>query len=255
MFGFKEFKPKTFNKNFLKTVIFQIAYEKVEFEKNKEEIIKIFNGRFPRTNTKATSGIEISFKDNQTPILQNLKQPDGLEMKSEDGQKVLNITESLLSYTVSGRAYKNYSTLKEDLDQLDTFIKLCDIKSVNRIAIRKINIIEFMDEENSPEMLNYIINSDLLGNLNFFPYPGKINHNIQLLNYQDGKDYLNIKYGLNILPKNATKIGQILIDIDLFSLESIDSMKVFDVSDKINKEIFNIFNWVISENTLNLLNG
>lgn len=255
MFGFKKVEHRSFKKNFLKTVIFHIAFDKnVIYEEKKEEIINLFIDQFPRKNATATNGLQISFNSNQTPIFQEVKESDGLEMKSDDGQKVININSNSFSLTISGRVYKDFNSFKDDLNKLEAFLSLCSIKEVKRLAIRKINIVEFKISENPCDILTMLINPDLLGNLNYFPNPKNIKHNIQSLNYKNENHYLNIKYGLNILPQPSEEIGQVLIDIDLFNTSKVNIKDVFVQSDEINSEIFNIFNWVISENTLNLLN-
>jgi uncharacterized protein (TIGR04255 family) len=259
MFNFPHTDHRKYKKNFLKTVIFQIAFEESTMLVDKKaKIVEIFNKVFPRVNDKVTKGIQISFKNDQTPILQqieNNKTGVSIEMRSNDGQRVLSIDNTSLSYTIGGKSYTSFDDLKMDLVLLNSFFGLSEIKKVKRIAIRKINIIDFVVNTNASDFLAHLVSSELLSNLNYFPDTQFIRQNIQSISYQKDDFTLNIKYGLNI-PKTIDKeIGQIILDIDLFNTSQIDSNNTIRVAEEINNEIFNIFNWAISDNTKNLLDG
>ena len=257
MFGFDHIPYRQFNKNFLKTVVFQVAFNKIEgFNGKKNEIINKFNSIFPRVNTPTGGGIEISFNNKETPIVQHVKNDGVIEMKSESGQKVLNISNSSLSLTISGREYKNYLELKELIKNINDFFQCCEIKETYRIAIRKINIIEFnySENESSSEILSSVINEHLIGDINYLPKSKFIKQNMHLLSFNNGDFNLNLKYGLNIPTIPSQNIAQVIIDIDLFNSSITPVSELINTSDNINKEIFNAFNWSLSETFLNLLN-
>ena len=256
MFGFPETTHKYLKNNFLKTVIFQVTFdENKKCIEKKDDIISLFNSNFPRVNQNVAKGFQISFKQNeQTPILQSLKEEQGIEMKSDDGQKVIFINSTSFSVTISGRVYKNFNELKDQIEQIQEFFKICDITSVKKVAIRKMNIIEFKITNNPSETLEYIIASDLLSNLSYFPNSELIKQNIQTVNYLNDEHRLILKYGLNVPPPPNKDLGQIIIDIDLINLANTDIEKVFETADVMNQEIFNVFSWSINQNTLSLLN-
>lgn len=259
MFNFPHIDHRKYRKNFLKTVIFQIAFEEnITLIDKKPEIVEIFNKVFPRVNDKVTKGIQISFKNDQTPILQHIENEKtgiSIEMRSNDGQRILSIDNSSLSYTIGGKSYTSFDDLKSDLELLNSFFELTKINKVKRVAIRKINIIEFVVNNNASDFLAHLISPELLSNLNYFPNTQFISQNIQTIYYQKDDFKLNIKYGLNIPPITNKEIGQIILDIDLFNTSQIDSYNTIRVAEEINNEIFNIFNWAISDNTKNLLDG
>lgn len=259
MFNFPHIDHRKYSKNFLKTVIFQIAYEEnIRLIDKKQEIVKIFNKVFPRVNDKITKGIQISFKNDQTPILKHIEDEKAglsIEMRSNDGQSILSLDNTSLSYTIGGKSYTSFDDLKNELDLINVFFKLAEIKKVKRVAIRKINIIEFEVNNNASDLLALLISPELLSNLNYFPDNQFIIQNIQTINYQKEGFKLNIKYGLNIPPIPNQEIGQIILDIDLFSINQIESKETIRIAEDINNEIFNVFNWAISDKTKEILDG
>ena len=176
-------------------------------------------------------------------------------MKSENGQRIIDINETGLSFTIGGSSYISFENLIGDINNIISFLELCEINSIKRLAIRKINIVEFKNNENPSDILSFLINPNLVGFIQDFPNRNLINHSIQSLNYRDEHNYLNIKYGLNIPPQLNSELGQLIIDIDLYKQEIINNKDIISESKLMNSEIFDIFNWLINENTKQLLNG
>ncbi len=254
MFGFKPVVHKEYKNNFLRTVIFQLLFDKNELIKTKpKEIQELFNSKFPRFSTSKGKGIQISF-NNENTNFQPIEEGYIISLKSEDGQKSIEINETTLSFTITGKAYKCFNNLNDELNNIVDFLRLCSIQHVNRLAIRKINIVEFKNNENPTDVLLLMLNPDLVCYLNAYPNKSHINHCLQALNYKDGNDFLNIKYGLIIPPQFNEEIGQLVIDIDLFKRELIGIGDIINYSSKINLEIFNIFRWLINDNTEKMLN-
>ena len=256
MFGFPPTIHQQFKKNFLKTVIFQISYdENSECIIHKDNIIQLFSAKFPRINKKVTKEFQFSIRPNeQTPLLQASSDKEGIEMKSDDGQKTIFINKTSFSLTVSGRGYKSFNELKNEIESINEFFQFCNIKVLKKIAIRKINVFDFELTDNPSEILAHIISPDLLSNINYFPKPEEIKQNIQNVIYAKNDYRLILKYGLNIPPPPNTKLGQVIIDIDLINTSNTPIGMIFEIAVLINQEIFNIFNWSISENTKKLLN-
>lgn len=257
MFGFNEFTHKEFKNNFLKSVVFQFTFNSIEqFKDKQEQIISIFSNKFPLVKSPSIGGMEILFNNNETPILQSVKDDTIIELKSQDKQRTLSISSSTLSLTISGREYKNYSGLSGLFPYINEFLKVSDIKETHRIAIRKINIIEANStlENNPNEILNFVINEQLISDLNYLPDSKIIKQNMYVLRLNNENYNLNLKYGLNVPQTPLQIINQVIIDIDLFNNATLPSNELFGIADNINKEIFNIFNWVINDSFLNLLN-
>lgn len=255
MFGFNHIQRDiSFKKNFLKTVVFQINFQEIsDFLDYKKDIISAFEKKYPRINDSFQNEIKIEFKPNQTPILDQSSGANvGFEMKTTNGQEVLKFNNTSMSYVVSGQVYKNFEVVAEIIKLFSTFLEKMNVNFINRLAIRKLNIIEFKDVDNPSEILQYLINPELLSNLNYFPNQNFIKQNIHSINYINNPYYLNIRYGLNLIPPNY-EIGQTIIDIDLFNTSNISINEINKEAEKINQEIYNVFSWAISENTKHLL--
>ena len=254
IFGFPEVAHRQFKTNFLKVVVFQIQFNKVDnFKDKKAEIIESFKDLFPRIGTPQT-GIEIVFSNTQTPIVQNFKNEEHIEMKSFNGQKTLSISSTSITLNIAGKEYKSYQQLKQDIDRVVNFLKMCNINELNRVAIRKINVVDFKYHENNPyPVLSSLVNSNLLGNLEYYPANDSMKQNLHTLVYKKNGYNLNIKYGLNIPPLPA--LGQLMIDLDLFHLGKTPIAEIFNILDGVNQEVYNAFNWIITENLLSLLDA
>lgn len=253
MFGFPEVEHKKYKKNFLKTVVFQIQFDKcINLESKEAEIGKLFKENFPRLTTGKGKGIEIIL-NNQNANLQQVNNGHNINIKSENGQRIIDINETDLNFTIGGSSYISFNNLITDVNNIISFLDLCEIDSIKRLAIRKINIVEFKNNENPSDILNFLINPNLINNIQEFPNRSLVNHSIHSINYKSGEKHLNIKYGLNIPPQLNSEIGQLIIDIDLFNKGKIESKDIVSESKLMNSEIFNIFSWLINDNTKQIL--
>lgn len=257
MFGFPEAERsdiESHKRHYLKSVIFQVKFEATdEIDKNKNRIISIFKDQFPRTNDLKQGEFEVSFKVDETPIIQSVSQKGaGFQLRPLDGLKVFSFTEDAISLTISGNVYEGFDNIKNNIIHLIEVFKLCKITSFNRVAIRKLNIIEFEVEDdvenqiNPMQILELILNPSLISNTTYFPQSECIIRNIHTINYNKDKNRLNLRYGL-VVPDVTNNKGQILIDIDLFTVDDVLVDSLESLSSEINSEIFNIFNWTISE--------
>nr|WP_319401012.1 TIGR04255 family protein [uncultured Carboxylicivirga sp.] len=256
MFGFPQVQRKIYKNNFLRTIVFQVQFaeNKTVIEKSLE-IKNLFKEEFPRANDSVAKGFNIQLNKDKTPILQSI--PDartGIDLRSEDGQKVLNISTNSLTLTVGGKVYKSFEIIETLIKKLNQVFELCDIKNALRLSVRKVNIIEFeIVNSNHIEVLQYLLSQPLLSNLNAFPDSKYINQSIQTINYKKDLNHLNLRYGMALVPN--TKNGQVIVDIDLIDMGNITIDKILNRSKELNSQIFSIFNWTLSNNAKDLLDG
>ena len=257
MFGFQTVERKEYKKNFLRKVFFQIEYDSCKnLKDNFSKIETLFKDDFPRFNLGKGRGFQISIEKEKTNF-QHIDEGDNIILKSRDGQKEINIGESSLNFSVEGDAYIRYDSVLPDLEKIINFLKICNIEKINFFSIRKINIIEFKNINNdSPNgILDLLLNKALINNNDAFPNMNYINHNIHSVNFVNENYFLNLKYGMNVLPQLNGERGQLIIDIEIVNKNEILVLDILKESSKINSEIFNVFDWVINENTKNLLNN
>ena len=246
---------KEYKGNFLRSVALQIKYPKsIDIASDKEHVSSLFKTILPRINDTKTSSLQISFnQDDKTPVLQPVSSNSlGFEMKSNDGAKILTVLEDTLSYSIAGSVYENFNQIQNEILIISNIIKKNNIEVLSRVAIRKINIVDFSLEGNdkvSPlDVAKMILNPKLLNGIDSFPKTSSIVQNVNTINYSEGENRLNLIYGLLKPSELDSKNGQVVIDIDLFKESSLSSDSLVEYFTEINDEIFNVFNWCISEN-------
>ncbi len=255
MFGFQTVERKEYKKNFLRKVFFQIEYSSCKnLKNNSSEIELLFKDSFPRFNLGKGKGFQISIDKDKTNF-QHIEEGDNIILKSLDGQKEINISETSLNFSVEGNVYSTYDSVLKELLNIIEFLRVCNILQITKLSIRKINIVEFKNGENPNGILDLLLNKALINNNDAFPNMNLINHNIHSVNFVNNEYFLNLKYGMNILPQLNNERGQLIIDIELYSKKNISIEDVISESNTINSEIFNIFDWVINDNTKKLLNN
>jgi len=252
MFGFPHAtRPEgdQYKKNLLKSVIFQIQFHKnneiVEGFKDKKAELK---AKFPITNPIFLKTAAVKFQKDKTPIIQTAESENhGYEFKTNDNDKTLAVTNDTLSFTVNGPTYKNFYIAFSEIEN-DFFPILNDlgVTDFHRIAIRKINLVEPVNPEfPNKDLLSLVFNENLVNNLKSFPDTSFISSGITNVTLENNKNRLNLIYGL-LAPAQQKK--QILIDIDLFLInQNVDLNSLKSIWETINTEIFNIFNWALSD--------
>ena len=258
MFNF----PKTprepdfqYETNLLKSVTFQFKYQSNDSIVNSQDFLKEKLGmKFPNIKPIARGEFKIEFKD-KTPILQQSLDPmgGGFELRTENNHQVALITNDSVVVTILDGAYSNFSKVFDDVvnDIFPIFHKF-KIDSFNRLAIRKINLIEFESKKDSEitQALPAVFNNTLIDNILFFPCQNFLKTGVTKSIFRNGNYQLNISYGLLEKPLHV-KHGQIMLDIDLFKTdEEISLDEVSGIMNDINGEIFNIFSWSIKESFL-----
>lgn len=264
MFGFpKSDRPKNFqfNRNFLKSVIFQVKFDNNESVlSSKEKLIKKLEGSYPVHNVLKGVGFGFKLGEEKTPIIKEVKDhEDAIEFKSKDSNRILNISGDAITLTNLGKGYSNFEGFLDEVVKLRNVFDLCGIKLFTRVAIRKINIIEFTPPGGNDSMvlefLPVIFNQAMIDNLMVFPGREMIKQGVTTLNYVSGDDRMNLRYGL--LPLNPkTNRHSVLLDVDVYTLEKeLSTNKLEPKLVAINKEIFDIFNWSLSDEAKEFLNS
>ena len=124
MFGFPKVEHKKYNKNFLKTVIFQLQFEKcLNIESKEKEISHLFKNNFPRLSSGKGKEFEIIL-NNEKANFQQVNSGHNINMKSENGQRIIDINETGLSFTIGGSSYVSFENLLIDINNIISFLGL-----------------------------------------------------------------------------------------------------------------------------------
>jgi len=256
MFGFPDshrkdgFKHK---KNLLRTAIFQLKYPKVEtIRENHEKLERQLLSKFPNKKDLMRGEAKIRFEPSKTPILESASgAKNGFEFRTEDDKKIFRIAEEAFSYTVFGDVYMNFEETSKELEGLLLpALETCGIDAVSWVSARKINIMEpsVSDNFTSASLLNFAFNENIISHIMAFPNTTIVKSGVSQVTLKTADYRLNFSYGL--LPKPPeVKMDkpQLILDIDLISESQFQVKDVIPEWRKINQEMYNIFNWSISE--------
>lgn len=254
MFGFPTAEYTVFNRNFLRKVIVTIDYKKTSSFIDDEALIKsTFSEKFPRIVKAQGNGLQITF-GKEEPKFETLKENEVFVLKSQDGQTTLELNDKKLKLSFDGASYKSFNDIREVLSLVEGLFDGL-LEEVNKISLKKINIIEFENSTNPNGILYFLLNKSIVGNVDSFPNTELITHNLQSVNYKNENYLLNIRYGMNIPPIENLKIGQVVIDIEAAKHTSTKISEMSNEFDNLSSEIFNVFNSLINDNAKRILNG
>lgn len=256
MFGFPhQHRDKGFryNKNLIRTAIFQLKFPKTSTIK---ENVKQFEEKllpyFPEKKDVFGGHVQIKFEPAKTPIIKSgASSQEGFEFRADGDKKVFRITEDTFTYSILGEVYTNSNDALTEIEgHLSSIFGICGIEKINWISTRKINILEPAVPVNYPKtgLLSYAFGSILIDSILRLPQPAQVESGVNQIVLKTNGYKLNLRYGLLPIPP-ASKIEnpQLILDIDLISEGEYSIKDVIPEWEKINSEIFNIFNWAISE--------
>ena len=197
---------KKFGRNFIRSLIFQLKYGTVDLStEKKEDLKKLFSKSLPIEGQIIETRLDFQQTEDQTPIISAVPRTSlGFELMSIDKQKKITFLNNSLTLTYPGNQYSNFNNFKKDeFGQIKKVIKTLKIDTLKRVAIRKINVVEFDVpddiQQNKIDAYSAILNQDLLTNLNCFPNRDLIDHKISSVKYKKDNYNLHLRYG--VVPK------------------------------------------------------
>ena len=258
MFGFPSYsRPENFHfgKNFLRSVTIQIKYAKNGgIIGQKAKLVKLLSEKFPNNQDLQSNSIQIKNVNNKTEFLPKSLGVSGIMFQTKDTFQSINISENFIVINIDGSVYTNMETLWKDIEkELTEVLSICQIKELNWVSIRKINLIQFeLKEDVKPlEGIAAVFNNALISNFLSIPGSEFLYNGISNIALKNGNHNLNLTLGL--IP-SVEAIKNLMLDIDLFYLE--EKIPISSLKDKlfeINQEMFNIFNWCLHDNTIKQL--
>lgn len=255
MFGFPFIQREMYKNTFLRKVELVIQFnpvvdKRVLIDNAKEHL----SPKFPNIEDNQSKDYAINI-NGATPTIQVSSEAKGLKLLSADRKNILFVDNGLIKYIVDGVNYEGFESVKQSLCGVLPLLKSLDVIEIKQASLQKINIFGFDTNDNPVGALKDLINSELLGNIDYCPNSKLQKQNIGSVIYQDDNEQFNIIYGLSVIPQtsNPTK-GQIVVDI-LRSSNNVATESLWSKIDSNNSEIFNAFNWTISERAKQLLRG
>ncbi|MBC6991670.1 TIGR04255 family protein [Hymenobacter sp. BT491] len=259
MFGFPP-APRSenfrFAHNLLKTVVFQVKFPEADVLSKSQEIKGLLASSFPISKEISLNELRVEMAD-KTPIVSARQGGRALEFQSSNSKKIFTLKNDELSLTVLGEEYVNYETVLLDLERTIYSVgSLLRLDFLNRVAIRKINLINFKDESGSQRLdglMQLVFNPVLAQQDVGIPSSNYLFSSVHNSTFVNGTVTLNVVHG--ILPELAPDgARQIVYDIDLFD-SSVDQRfsGLHDLFSAINVEIFNAFTWSINPELISML--
>lgn len=250
MFDFPDIPKTIYNKNFLRSTAFVIEFsEIIKWQNHQKEIASGLTSIFPSRTNKLSIGVNIAPKVEDISFHTN---DNSFVLKAEDGRKQIDFDQNMLSISFLGDSYVSFSSLQEVFEPIKLLLDTELAKySILRFSERKINLIDFnIQQTNGVLLLKQLINSQLIGNIDYTPNTSYIKQAISSITFEKQNANLNIKYGYN---KVNDIIGQIILDLTItFEKDNnIASISNFEV---INSELYRAFNWAITDEYKKLMN-
>lgn len=239
-----------YKKNFLKRVILRIDFEDVGLTKIKNYLEKI-KPTFEKSERKLGFEAEfrLSFADGKPAPQQIGNEVTLWGLSNEDGTKKAEISSK--SFWIEYYAYKDSNELMSDVKAvMNTFIEDFEVKVVNRVGLRYLNLIVPPDGAKPTQWGKYI-NPKLLAGIDFADeqsialsrYTG------QLIRHTDTFD-LQFNYGiLNPDYPNEIARKEFALDLDCYANLPMDThdFVLSDVVKEFNIEIEKLFEASILE--------
>ncbi|MBJ6145842.1 TIGR04255 family protein [Hymenobacter sp. BT559] len=262
MFGFpvaQRTDDFVLRQNLLKTVVFQVRFPSVpDISARFAEFQDLLVDTFPIAQERKKQNFAIQFVD-KTPIVSPVGSTDvnNLVLISQSGQSTFSIKEDELTLTIVGNEYVNFKHTQGVLDKSVYRIgEALRLTNLSRISIRKINILAIPTELSLSLGVFY---KALYHNLltvtgtslpaSAFLYSGVSNYRFINDPYR-----LDLVYGITPEP-GPDKSREFILDIDILNTSEENSFSNLNaVFQTINDELFNVFNWSINPELLEIIN-
>lgn len=254
MFGFPtaQREPRhQFKSNLLQTAVFQIKFPVNHGILGEEEKIKqVLAPKYPNMSNIDSSTGKFEISSEGTPVLvSSSKSHDGFQLQSANNHYRLAITRDTLALSILGASYSNSFKVFEDFEKIYLpLVKQLGITTLNRVAIRKINMLEAIieKEDDHKNVLKAIYNNTLVSNISFMPSKSSLDSSLNhtsLINSDDGYK-LALNYGLLERNPEQGEKRNFTYDIDIYTVnKEIKRDALLEEFKKINEEIYNVFIW------------
>lgn len=269
MFGIPDIERRTFRNDFINNVIASGVYNNNRScIEHRETLKQRYADTLPIQNDVPQQQYQIDFdiKTSQTSVRAGVDEHERqLILRSRNMQKELALNNNTLQYRESGNGYGTSVTFNEAIRPALNYLEEAGVKSMNKLHLRKVNVVGFELNSGNPanqvvawQPATSLIHSRLLAQYQAMTnVSSAIKQHISTMQLVEGDYLLTIKYGFNVLekkPDGSGVKGQIIIDLEIARLTTIAITSTLEELRFMHQELYNAFNWCISEDFIKLLN-
>lgn len=261
MFGFPEVPRKVYKSNFLRHISITLNYKKISdgISLDYESFAPILSDFFPDFNIGEKRDIGVSFNQQKGIIEREVEShfSNVLIFKNDKTNSSIKISDTDIEIDIEGRLYSSFTDIRRVLEGI--FDKCCKTLSINEflnISIKKLNVLEIDKEGRGKEGFEdfvYSAYNNFMNNDLSIPTKRFVINDFRSINMHNENSLLNLKYGINSPENVPGDIKHIFIDARILQ-NMVNVQDALNSIDKINQELFNIYNWTISEKLINLIN-
>lgn len=238
-------------------MIFQLKFPAIDVGATEKDFTSHLSTSYPQRRSIKQGGFSIrvgSEEGHRTPVVTTEDATDaGVEYRSESGNRIFQLLRDSIALTILDGQYSTFH------DEFDTFwegaqvlMESLEIRTLTRLAIRKINLFEFRENTDTPavESLPVVFKEGLVESLMSFPGHSVTRASLHRVEMTEGAHQLKLAYGLTPQVKESdgfrNRIGT--LDIDVFRMEAdLDPTVAPDEMRCINETVYNVFDYVVTD--------
>lgn len=244
-------KNNLYTKNKLKNVIFRIDFSEIQLDN-----LTIFNesikDKFPIVTSEDAKKWWIQFDIKNNDLKKAIKNSKNWIYESKDKSKKINISDEFMWIEYS--KYKDRKDLLNDVKIFENFIKLFDIKIINRIWLRYVNVIDNKVVKEQSDLKKHI-NWHLISWFDFIKWQW-ISRNMSNIIFKYDKCLISFHYWVfnKDFPNEITN-PEFILDYDCYTVIPMNTWEIVlsEIIDSYNKYIQSMFEKSITKSMKDLI--
>ena len=254
MFGFPEATHKIYKHNFLRKIEIKFLFSRIEL-KDKESLVKEhISPLFPDFQLKKNINLIFDIENKNNIIENKGVTEEQVYFIFKKDKSLLQLTEDSFVLKINGSEYQSLESIITITENIIKLAPLLGINTFERINFNKLNILELKEVEELSD-LSYYAHQKYINTEIRKPNQSQLvinDYRTLTMTNSDETALLILKYGINSPTNERGKLNHIFIEIDITS-KDVHTTETLSTLKEVNKEMFNIFNWTVSNELINLL--
>jgi len=254
MFGFPEATHKIYKHNFLRKIEIKFLFSRIEL-KDKESLVKEhISPLFPDFQLKKNINLIFDIENKNNIIENKGVTEEQVYFIFKKDKSLLQLTEDSFVLKINGSEYQSLESIIAITENIIKLAPLLGINTFERINFNKLNILELKEVEELSD-LSYYAHQKYINTEIRKPNQSQLvinDYRTLTMTNSDEKALLILKYGINSPTNERGKLNHIFIEIDITS-KDVHTTETLSTLKEVNKEMFNIFNWTVSNELINLI--